>query len=246
MAISIFNLNCWLFPPPISADCNNRLSSIIDLIKERDPKIICLQEVWSNKYLEYLKQKLTNYHCVSSGSLFYNQSGLAIFLKEKPLSFRVNFFKLSFRHNFTEWFLRKGYIEANIKINGVKWTIVNTHLYAAFSKKTEIIIEKQFLELISKISGTDVFLCGDLNLEEGKFEKLNQGRFSRLCDLQNTSDVNNPYARKRFNSFIIGNKSKKIDYLIYKSGPAVQSEYEVIKKPFVSDHYPMFCQATFI
>src|SRR3989344_5921156 len=218
MEISIFNLNCWLFPPPISADCDTRLSSIVDLIKERDPEIICLQEVWSNKYLKLLKQKLTDYHCVSSGSLFYNQSGLVIFLKEKPLSSHVNFFKLSFHHNFTEWFLRKGYVETDIKRNGDKWTIINTHLYAAFSKKTEKVIDEQFLELASKISGMNIILCGDLNLEEEKFEKLNQGKFSRLCDSQNTSDINNPYSRKRFNSFIIGNKSKKIDYITYKSG----------------------------
>jgi len=53
MAISIFNLNCWLFPPPISADCNNRLSSIIDLIKEANKIALAIASVLVNDYGEY-------------------------------------------------------------------------------------------------------------------------------------------------------------------------------------------------
>lgn len=246
MTLSIFNLNCWLFPSPISTDCKTRISAIVGMVRQRNPQIICLQEVWSNKYLNHLKQKFSDYHCVSSGSSFYNQSGLVIFLKEKPISHKTNHFKLSLKQNFTEWFLRKGYIEVSIKLNGIEWKIVNTHLYAAFSKKTEIIIEEQFLELVSKIQEKNVILSGDLNLSEEKFNELNQGKFSRLCDSQNTSDINNPYGHARFNYFIMGNKSKKIDYIIYKSALSAESKHEMIKAPFVSDHYPMFCQVSFM
>src|SRR3989338_2249372 len=180
MTISIFNLNCWLFPPPVSVDCSVRLSAIIGIIKKLKPEIISLQEVWPNKYLSYLKQELPNYYCVSSGTPFYNQSGLVTFLKEKPLSSKVNYFKLSFQHNVTEWFLRKGYITAKIKLGGHELTIINAHLYAAFSTGAEVITEKQFSEIMREAIQDNVILCGDLNLKEETMESINQGIFSRL------------------------------------------------------------------
>ncbi|MFZ2150193.1 MAG: endonuclease/exonuclease/phosphatase family protein [Minisyncoccia bacterium] len=241
MNISIFNLNCWLFPSPLSTDCLKRLSTIVSMIEAQNPEIVTLQEVWSNKYIFYLKKRLPQYFFISSETLFYNQSGLVTLLKQKPLHHRIKFFKLSFRHNLTEIFFHKGYITANIEINGEKWTIVNTHLYAAFSKKTEIITREQFDNIILTAQETSVILSGDLNLTEEKFNQINQEKFSRLCDSQITlGDPNNPYAYKRFNKFMV--KNKKIDYMLYYYNKALNSKYEIVKTPFVSDHYPMFCK----
>ncbi len=243
MNISIFNLNCWLFPTPLSTDCYLRLSHIVEMIKTRDPDIITLQEVWSNKYISYLKEKLSGYFFIYAQTTFYNQSGLVTILRQEPKDYKVNFFKLSPHHNFTEFFLHKGYITTDIELNGENWTVTNTHLYAAFTKKTEVIIENQFKELVSKMPNSKVVICGDLNLSEDKIQELGGEKLKRFCDSQNTSDINNPYAHARFNSWIIGNKSKKIDYMLYKNSTVIDSQYEIIKTPFVSDHYPMFAKA---
>lgn len=194
-----------------------------------------------------MQQELPNYHCVSSGTPFYNQTGLVTFLKEKPLSSQINYFKLSFQHNVTEWFLRKGYITIKTKLGGHEFTIINTHLYAAFSTGAEVITEKQFSEIIRVATQDNVILCGDLNLKEEIMDGINRGTFSRLCDSQYTLDANNPYGNKRFNKLNMEKKpgSKKIDYFLYKGNFKTAANYETIKAPFVSDHYPMFCRTSF-
>lgn len=241
MDISIFNLNCWLLPPPFSADSFKRLSVIVDMIEARNPNIVTLQEVWSNKYVFYLRKRLPQYFFIYSKTAFYNQSGLLTLLKQEPKDSQIKFFKLSGRHNVTELFFHKGYITADMEINGEKWIVVNTHLYAAFSKNAEAITEEQFAELMLTLSKKNIILCGDLNLVEEKFSKINQGKFSRLCNSEITfGDSHNPYAYKRFNKFMV--KNKKIDYILYKSTLAPRYQYELLKTPFVSDHYPLYAQ----
>jgi endonuclease/exonuclease/phosphatase family metal-dependent hydrolase len=243
MTTFIFNLNCWLFGKPLSSDCYGRMDKIVAMIKEKNPEIITLQEVWSNRYISYLEEKLPNYTFIFSKTPFWNQSGLVTILKQAPLNYKVNFFKLSRHHNFTEFFLRKGYITTEVMLEDEKWYLINTHLYAAFSGKGAKITEEEFTELVSKLPSTNVLLCGDFNFEEQKFNELNSGRFSRMCNSEITfGGDGNPYARARFNALM--KKNKKIDYLLYKSPSILNTEYEVIKSPFVSDHYPMYAKIT--
>lgn len=244
MEISILNLNCWLLPAPLAADCKIRVSKIADVILAYEPDIVTLQEVWTNSDLAYLKRRLALYHCVSSGSRLYNQSGLVTFLKAKPISSRMTFFKRSVRHNATEWIARKGYLEVDIEIQGVTRTIVNTHLYAAFTIQAESIAEEQFSELVSKVSTIQSITCGDLNLSEAEFEKVNEGRLQRLCDSQNTFDELNPYKHQKFNAIATGIEGGKIDYMTYANMTISHVEYRVIKNPFVSDHYMTHCLLT--
>lgn len=225
-------------------DSRTRLAAIIALIKEHGPEIICLQEVWSNAYLRSLKRQLPDYYCVSSGTSFYNQSGLVFFSKEKPLSSEIYYFKRSLKQNFTEWFLRKGYITVKIDLGGQEWTVINTHLYAAFSSGAEIITEQQFEEMVHA-RGSNTILCGDLNLEKEALERLNQGVFSQLCNAEFTLAADNPYSTKLFNRLgMRKNRSKKIDYVLYKGQRRITSECQVITQPFVSDHFPILCKTT--
>lgn len=239
--ISIFNLNCWLFPTPLSSDSSIRLSKILDMINEYSPDIITLQEVWSNKHLNFLKQKLPKYFSTSSKTLFYNQSGLVIFIKQHPAFQKVNFFKLSLDQNFTEWFLHKGYISIDFELGNKKFTLINTHLYAPFSKSTKNIPEEQ-LELVADLTlKENTIICGDFNLEEEKVEKILGQKFVRICNSEPTSDGKSPYSYKRFNKYM-SHQSKKIDYIFFKNTTPVKFDYRLIKNPFVSDHYPMFCK----
>ena len=243
--LSILNLNCWLFPPPLSSDCEARLTNIIKIINEHGPDIITLQEIWSNKHLRYLKDELSDYTALSSGSMIYNRSGLVTFTKPRPASSKIGFFKLSIKHNPTEWFLHRGYIKVDLKLNNHDFSIINTHLYAPFSTRAKAITEHQFEELIKNIpSSGSVLISGDLNIDEQKFAKMNQDKFLRLCDSQPPSDAKNPYSYGRFNR-LMSHENKKIDYMLFRGKILPKSEYQLIQAPFVSDHYPMFCRLNF-
>lgn len=242
--ISIFNLNCWLFPVPLSADCDARVSSILEMIRENNPDIITLQEVWSNKYLKILEHDLPDYFSISSKTPIYNQSGLVIFSKQKSIYSKVNFFKLSLRQNFTEWFLRKGYIKTLVEFNDKKFTIINTHLYAPFSKSAINIPAEQLNLVVGLTSEDNIILCGDFNLDEEQTRKIVGRDFFRMCDSEPTSDTQNPYSYKRFNKYM-AHESKKIDYLLFKRSLAGKFKYNMIKNPFVSDHYPMLSHLYF-
>lgn len=87
-------------------------------------------------------------------------------------------------------------------------------------------------------------MCGDLNLGEVEFEKINNGRLLRLCDSENTFDYLNPYKHQRFNARSTRTKGGKIVYMAYANIPILESEYQVIKNPFVSDHYITYCVIT--
>jgi endonuclease/exonuclease/phosphatase family metal-dependent hydrolase len=247
VTISIFNLNCWLFPPPISAEGDARLAAIIAMIKEYGADIISLQEVWLNAHLRRLRQSLPGYHCISSGTPLYNQSGLALFLKEKPLFSEIKHFERSLGHNGTEWLLRKGYISAKVLLGGKEYTVIDTHLYAAFSRAGKTVTESQFREVVRNAPQGNTIICGDLNLEDEAVSRINEGIFSRLCDEERTLDGKNPYSNKRFNKLNMKKRpeGKKIDYMLYKGIAGTAIEYKVVKAPLVSDHYPMFCKIHF-
>jgi len=73
--------------------------------------------------------------------------------------------------------------------------------------------------------------------------QISEGKFFRLCNSEPTSDMGNPYCHERFNKFI-SNESKKIDYLLFRGKSPEKVDFEIIKSPFVSDHYPMFVKIT--
>jgi len=238
MNLSILNLNCWLFPAPLSSNTITRLSNIVNFVKTNDPDIVTLQEVWSNRALQQLKRSLPEYHFISAQTPLYNQSGLVTLLKNPSVSFRLHFFKRSAAHNFTELFLRKGYLLTEVQLQGHKLTIINTHLYASFSEKSRIIAQEQLQEVIRSARAENTFLCGDLNMEEEAVKKICSANFFQLCGSQNTRDNANPYCYKRFNA-LMPNRSSKIDYILCSNPKPAKISVRLMKEPLVSDHYPM-------
>lgn len=239
MNLSIFSLNCWIFPKPISSDITERLFGIVKFIRTNDPDIVTLQEIWSNRALRQLKRHLPQYYFVCAQTLFYNQSGLVTLLKIPPVNSQLRFFKPSTTYNVTELFLHKGYLLTTIQVQNRTLTVINTHLYASFSKKSKMIAQEQLQEITKNAPKENSFLCGDLNLEEEAVEKICNTTFFRLCNSQHTRDNTNPYCYKRFNA-LMPNMSSKIDYILYSNPNPAEVTMRLIKSPLVSDHYPLF------
>lgn len=232
--LTVFNLNCWLMPPPISVDNEKRLKKIIQMIGEYHPDFITLQEVWLQKYVALFRKELPAYTFTASSGNFFNQSGLVtgVFGQDKFAEKHV--FDITPKHSLIEKWGGKG---CHIYSHN-DFQIVNTHLYNAMSKEEKLIPASQLKCIERYISTTNTVLCGDLNIEEKAFIKRNT-----LFDYQPLGSftllVYNPYANLRFNET---QYSKIIDYVVPTKNSGLRVETMVIDEPAVSDHCPMFAE----
>ena len=238
MDIKILNLNCWLFPYPFSVKNKDRLDSLIIFIKKTRPDIITLQEVWSNKYIVYLKEHLNEYIFTYSKSKFFNKTGLVTITKDKPSYHKIKSFPLTKSHNFTELIFNKGYIETDVNFLKYRLKIINTHLYAPFSKSAKHITKDQFKSIIKKIDNKS-FLCGDFNLDLDEIKELSSNT-NILTEGRITRSNKNSYTMKMFNIFF-SHRDSSIDHIITKR-KLIRFKSKIIKRPLFSDHYAISCE----
>jgi endonuclease/exonuclease/phosphatase family metal-dependent hydrolase len=232
MNLKIFNLNCWLLPPPFSSENKKRIKKIISLVKRHNPDIITLQEVWLKKYVQKIKNGLEEYTFFHSDSKVFNKSGLLFGTKEKLKHFSSGHFPIKKIHSVHEKIGKKGYQIAEIKPN---FHIVNTQLYAPERKGEISITLSQFRRIESLVKGKRVVLSGDLNIHDDEFIRINnEFKYKPLGKF--TVAIKNKYANMRFNRPHHANKT--IDYIIgTKNAPKVKTE--LINPTEVSDHYAM-------
>ncbi len=232
MELKIFNLNCWLLPPPFSAENNERIRKIINLIKKHNPDIITLQEVWLKKYAKKIRNGLEGYLFFQSRSNIFNKSGLLFGTKLKPISFTEDYFPVEKIHSIHEKIGKKGYQIAEIRPG---FYVMNTQLYAP-EKKGEIEISISQFRILEKISRDKrTILSGDLNIHDNLFVKMNKA-FKYTPIGKFTVSLKNKYANMRFNRPHHANKT--IDYIIgTKKMHHVKTK--VVNPIQVSDHYAM-------
>ena len=197
MNFKLFNLNCWLLPAPFSVDNTKRLRQIISFIKKFEPDIITLQEVWLQKYVKILINKLPEYKIYSSAAIF-NRGGLVTGLKILHLSCKKETFPITIKHNPIERLAKKGYHIITLA-NNVQ--IINTQLYMSNSAE-RYITKAQFYELQKQSENKRVILCGDLGIDDKEF-MLTNGVFVYHPLNINTSSKKNKYHRMRFNKFMV-------------------------------------------
>jgi len=225
--MKIFNLNCWLLPPPLSTDNSKRLSQIISLIKNTEPDIISLQEVWLNKYVNTLKKELKNYFFISSEKTPYNKSGLVTgLLTNKPS--RQYFFPTNRAYSLVEKIARKGFqvIQLSKDIH-----FVNTHLYAPKNNREKEITKSQFILLQGVIGSEKCILSGDLNLNEEELIKANN-IFSLTKKTINLPA--NQYQKSRLNKRF---KYDNTDYVLKTKTFKTPISTTYLKSPILSDHF---------
>ena len=234
----ILTLNCWLLPRPISLDAPKRLKKITTLIKEEDPDIIALQEVWLISYVRSLAEELKDYAFFYTYNTVFNTSGLVTAVKRvhyNVVKFEQEFFTQS--STFIERLSKKGFHK--ITLPGI--TVVNTHLFdgnygkpAALKNTTAgACTIHQLGEILLKQSS---IVVGDLNIDQEFLTSLPlfKHNFSYQVSNKPTVSVENEYTNARWNKTIV---DSKFDYIL----PTIQSGFSIIEEVLdtymLSDHY---------
>jgi exonuclease III len=234
MNFKIFNLNCWLLPPPLSTDNNKRLSQIISLIKNTQPNIISLQEVWLNKYVKRFQNELKNYSFITCKNSLYNKSGLVTGLL-KNQSFKKQFFPITSQHNLIERIAQKGFHEIKLSKN---ISFINTHLYAPINTKEKIITKSQLSLLQKLIKSKKYILSGDLNLNNKELS-LETKKFKPIKKFKNI--YKNPYQKMNFNKKFNYDNS---DYILKTSTIKIPIKIKYLRSPLLSDHLVLIGKIT--
>ncbi len=217
-------------PKPLSIKEKQRLSQIISVIRENNPDVIALQEVWLSKYAKEIERQLKEYTFTMSGSFFYNKSGLVTGVK-KSNDIEINYFPFTKKHSLVERVARKGY--HSVKLSNDLF-FVNTHLYTQTNDAEKAITASQF-RLIQKLMPTkQVIVAGDLNLNERELNKFNI-RFDYDTSYGLTISSSNYLTQARCNKFL--KQDLKIDYLLATKEKTASLVTKCITKPIVSDHY---------
>jgi endonuclease/exonuclease/phosphatase family metal-dependent hydrolase len=247
MELKILDLNLWMLPPPIAADNKKRLALFLELVKKINPDIITLQELWWSRYIVYLRKNLKGYHMYRPSQNRFNKSGLVTFSKKKAIGWHFHRFPKQ-KEGFFEKIASKGYLIIKLNLGETMYHIVNTHLYCPDMRMKKInLTESQFWTLERISAHGNWIICGDLNIDEPEFKKLNKGRFSHVANQMSTVSRTNKYATMRFNRFNRFNKGeKRLDYTLLRLAteqkPVLKTR--VLRKPLLSDHYAMLTTIT--
>ncbi|GEM_PF-3086351 len=247
VTLKILTANMWLLPPPTSINNQERLDNFINLVKKLDPDAINLQEVWLNKYINYLKKKLLSYRVINTSSLFYNKSGLVTLIKHKPI--KVEFHKFDIKNDLdpVERIASKGFLRTQFSKGGNLINLINTHVYQSFDESKLKIKLSQIEEVIKKSKAANpTIIAGDLNVFPEKISKL-VDQLQKELEVPVTYSENNAYAHKAVNIIlnrdgVYNERPNRILANIKK--PISPIKLEVIKNPLVSDHFPLLAEIT--
>ncbi|MBT4858091.1 endonuclease/exonuclease/phosphatase family protein [archaeon] len=222
--MKIFTLNSWMLPFGLARDHKIRFNRLINFIKNEEPDVVALQEIWFSKYVKNLKK--LNYYIFSQSKGIFNRSGLVIMTKKKHKCKFIMFPK--YKNAMSDYIIKRGF--QIIEIEDLR--IFNAHLYVKPGVEN-IKYAKKELELIKKHMRGKSILCGDLNIEKKEFDKLNNNFFKYAEDTKNTFSWDNKYVKKWWDPKMIANK--KIDYILVKNPARIKFKSRIIKKQ-MSDH----------
>lgn len=246
MSIMTFNLRGDRFKDKSNSWINRR-NSIIDMIKDKVPDVICCQETMSNM-AKFLKAEIgCNYNCYGVGTFigvrldktFIPTMGNIIFVKKNKFDIiEKNVFWLSDNSKFPSktWGNKEHrnciMVRLMSKIDGTIYTVFNTHFdhtsKEARNKSTDLVIKHT-----EKYNDSIIYIVGDLNatISNDELTGFNDFIFFPKKDSVKTT----------FNGFN-GNKKIVCDYII-TNDDINQYELEVITDsygvPYLSDHYPV-------
>ena len=214
-----------------------RKASIIKMIHEHAPDIICMQEVMPHM-AKYLVQELsccyghTSLECITNGALsktffVWGEGMITFFRKDKFKLIGSDYTKLFDKR----WFNARRALFATLSDGKNQLTVVNTHFCHLDGECRKQSFEK-LLNWVDENKLTNVFIAGDFNTE---IHYANNG-----IDLfTNRFSYNIPDSEGTFNSYG-GIKGVTIDF-IFSDRPIVtteviRSEYDI---KYISDHYPV-------
>ncbi len=233
MILKLASINHWGLAWPFSIHKKNRLSNLVELIKKRKFDIVCLQEVWKTSELNTLRLSFPGYFFFYSIKKRKNPSGLVILSKYQLYDeYFIPFGVLNY-----EAIFEKGLLLAKISIGGKEIRVINTHLQASFKPLKSIAWQKQLEKVYSAFNDNPTLIFGDFNYNYPDFHLPDLNLISQSSNF--TRDTNHLYNKKSFNSM---SKVNMVCDLIFSNFKTKVITNGIIKKPLVSDHYPIFSE----
>lgn len=244
MKIRILDANLWLIPY-LAREINKRLDKFVILVKSLDPDIICLQEVWLNKYINYMHDRLSEYKVMASNSVVRNRSGLVILSKTNLLAAKIIFYPVLSGFSVPELLASKGIISVVVQLGNKKLKLVNTHLYAGKTDRDKKFKRTQ-LSILSDMFNdkSNLVLCGDLNYSPNEIPRF-LNNFQKDDNADVTWEITNPYSKVGSQLTHIVNNRKSDYILVGKAIENVKFKTTVIRKPLISDHYALIMDLDF-
>jgi endonuclease/exonuclease/phosphatase family metal-dependent hydrolase len=204
----------------------NKIRLLIDSIIEKNPEIICLQELTFPYSRKLILHKLISagYKVFAQKYLFgFNRGGLLVASKYPivygeyiPYADRGVLASLQI----ADRAISKGFIHTKIKINSKLINLINTHLYCVYDDANQIQANShesqlnQLLGYVNSLPGSTI-VCGDLSERSGDSisftNALSKTKLINLMSMviQNRVSVENTnviYQNKFFHAGIIGGK----------------------------------------
>lgn len=266
--VRILSINVAQLPYPLGIkNRNKRATKLVEKVLDMGtmPDVIIMQELFSKKARKIVKDGLNEKypHCVLDNSrgkfLIGVNSGLAIFSKyiiSKDVLYTYKTFKG------VEDFAKKGVMGARIEHPEKSIYLFTTHLQTGTSNSPFVIKIFDKILNVTKLSGsqiklvqvektTDVISTFVDNLEDdtiffgGDFNIVAGSQlYNDSVNVLNTIDLIDSFSEKKskYNSTVIGEEDRRIDYIYDNLALGEGSGYNVIihhfgAKGVVTDHY---------
>lgn len=219
---------------------NTRFKKIIFNLYSANIDIICLQEVWSDKFLNVITKTFGDRYNIYNPNKY---SGLVILSKYEILN---SYFEKFNENQYSDSLVNKGFGFITIKHKLKLIDIFFTHTHSSYD-----LTLKNIFQMKNKInlSNNSIIICGDLNLEP---KVINEIFPNYKINNYNITCSNNNILFKKFQK---DSKNCKLDYILTdkslkkkysESGP----EIIINNKKFsfkvnnidCSDHYPVYVE----
>ena len=238
--VSILTWNIWFDQRFIV----QRVKSIIEILKESDVDVICLQEVIKLSLDIILNDSnLTdNYDFYYDPTLVHlrGKYGEIIMIK-KSLNYTCQFISVPFKNS------RMGRRINAINIEELNLDIINVHLESVFRNNSKPKREQlEFLTNNVVLPGRNIIICGDMNLDINDDEKWANSMISK-CGLKDVTGRDNQYTydcNLNLNAYTF---RSRLDRIFYKGNLDLSSHKligtnvlpEIRTHP--SDHFGILC-----
>ena len=248
-----FSVMTWNIRRTTNADrgvrsFKKRSGKMVELIKEADPDIICMQEATSSQ-ISFFKKKLHGM------SVIYAYRDKTRSPESCPVFYNANRFELVSSETFwlsdtpekmsrtweADYYRICTAIKLKDKLTGNELAIFNTHI----DYKSEDTKLKRVDLINEKAAGFDcpIVLTGDFNsVPASSAIERTKTYFTEAGEGKPDGD------KITFNNYL-GDRQKKIDYVFYK-GNIESLSYSVIDRPYgkiiPSDHYPIKAEFTYL
>lgn len=249
MNLRILSLNTF-GAPFLSKNISKRFEHLADALKEEDPDVICLQEVFLYPHFHLLRVLLPEYPYTAFKRFLYGPKGGLVIFSKLPLQ------KSTYKGFSDRGSLRSSSIAAHLIRNGVlsvqvkdtAITVLNTHLTPntdidwdvnnRFSKYQASQL-KQVADMVQneKLKGREAILTGDFNIPPDSELYENFIMNSQMVDL--FANMDSPTYHDSF--YPDDKDARRIDYIFIPSSSKnirhISSEYILEKPVMISGDY---------